>query len=404
MTPHLTPLAALSPLEHLSRNFGQVIQLFWPVAVVALVASLALTPLCRKVALHFRVVDRPDDFLKPHGQPIPYLGGIAIFAGWLAGILVAQFAPAIHVRTGMMWGFAAAGLAITAIGLFDDMRAMSSRTKLAANVAVALFLLGLGLGDQVIRVITDVMKVDFEPGQRWLELAYSVPIMLLIIVGSCNATNLIDGLDGQCAGVLGIISVGFLILAAHLYHPDQPIAQERVVLALAMLGGALGFLPFNVNPAKIFMGDAGSMLLGLNAAVIMLLFAERQPIRWMLGVVMVFGLPLGDMILTLARRWRNGRRLMEGDRSHFYDQLRDRGLTVKQVVWISYLLTTAFTLAGTMTVVFLRVRYAVMVLFLFVVGVIALVWKFDMAGIERRGTPPVQAPKPSNSSSVVSNP
>jgi len=151
---------------------------------------------------------------------------------------------------------------------------------------------------------------------------------------------------------------------------------------LWLLGAAAGFLPFNRNPAKIFLGDAGSMLLGLNAAVLILLFSKAHLIRWMIGSLMVFGLPLVDMCLTLARRWRNGRPLMEGDRSHFYDQLRDRGLSVRQVVAISYLLTLAFVLVG-VSVIFLRTRYAILVYIVAVMVVIAAVWKFNMVSIER---------------------
>ncbi|UCD28895.1 MAG: undecaprenyl/decaprenyl-phosphate alpha-N-acetylglucosaminyl 1-phosphate transferase, partial [Planctomycetota bacterium] len=208
------------------------------------------------------------------------------------------------------------------IGLFDDLRFMRSTLKLTCNIGVAVFLLFLGLGDDLIRVLPGVAAIDIGSESRWLEILYSAPLMVFIVVGACNATNLIDGLVGLCTGVLGIIAVGFFLLASHMrIYEDIEVANERIVLALAMLGAAVGFLPFNLNPAKIFLGDAGSMLLGLNAAVIILLFAEKNLVRWMLGALMVFGLPIADMLLTLARRWRNGRPLMEGDRSHFYDQL-----------------------------------------------------------------------------------
>jgi len=377
-------------------TFREVVGQFWPVAATALLVSLVATPICRRIALRFRIVDRPDDFLKPHHQPIPYLGGVAIFLGWLAGIgaallLLAEGSEGMHIRPGMMLGIAASGLTIMLVGLFDDMRVMPPKPKLIANIVVALFLLWMGLGDQIIRVVTDIMRVEFSAGERWLELVYSLPLMLLIVVGACNATNLIDGLDGLCSGVLGIISIGFFVLAAYLrLYGDTPLANERIVLALAMLGGAAGFLPFNRNPAKIFMGDAGSMLLGLNAAVIILLFGEEGRVNWMLGAVMVFGLPLGDMLLTLARRWRNGRPLMEGDRSHFYDQLVDRGFSVRRVVAISYLLTTAFVLVG-MSVVFLRTRHAILVDLAAVGAVILAIWKLDMAGIETRRPGPGRA-------------
>lgn len=377
-------------------TYGEIITQVWPIALASFLVSLLATPVCRRIALKFRIVDRPDDFLKPHKQPIPYLGGVAIFLGWFVGIGIALLYNANapdgwHIRPGKMIGYAAAGLAIMLVGLFDDMRVMRPKPKLAANIAVAIFLLFMGVGDKLIHVFTGMTAVEFGPQDWWLELVYSLPMLLIIVVGACNATNLIDGLDGLCTGVLGIISIGFFILAAHLrLFGDHPIANERIVLALAMLGGAAGFLPFNRNPAKIFMGDAGSMLLGLNAAIIMLLFGEDGRINWMIGAVMVFGLPIADMFLTLARRWRNGRPLMEGDRSHFYDQLIDRGLGVKRVVAISYVLSTAFMLVG-ISVIFLRVRYAVLVYIAAAAALILLVSKLNMAGIEEGRRKSMQA-------------
>jgi len=367
----------------------QTIQQVWPIAAISLGVSLVATPLCRQVALSRGIVDRPDDFLKPHEKPIPYLGGVAVFAGWLAGILVAMMLTGIQVRTATMATIAVAGLAIMLIGLFDDLRVMPPVVKLLCNIAVALWLLYFGVGDRIIEVATHFFVAPAGHLDRGIELLYSVPIAVFVIVGACNATNLIDGLDGLCAGVLGIIALGFFILAANLRETTDlaaMIANERIVLALAMLGAAAGFLPFNRNPAKIFLGDAGSMLLGLNAAILILLFAETYLVRWMIGSLMVFGLPLTDMCLTLARRWRNGRPLMEGDRSHFYDQLRDRGFSVRQVVAISYALTLAFVLVG-ISVLFLRTRYAILVYTLVVLAVVVAVWKFNMVSIERDRRP-----------------
>ena len=365
-------------------SWGDIGEVFWPVATISFATSLIATPLCRHIALKKRIVDRPDDFLKPHRKPIPYLGGVAIFLGWLAGILVVFAFSAINVEPTLMIGIALAGLAIMLTGLLDDLRTLSPKLKLTCNIAVACLLLALGLGDDLVNVVAGVAHVRFEPGEKWLALAYSIPVTLLIVVGACNAANLIDGLDGLCTGVLGIIAIGFVVLAAFLriIYPDADVGDERIVLALAMLGAAAGFLPFNLNPAKIFMGDAGSMLLGLNAAILILMFAEARLVRWMIGAVMVFGLPIADMLLTLVRRWRNGRPLMIGDRSHYYDQLCDRGFSVRKVVAISYLLALAFVLVG-VSVIFLRTRYAVLLYLIAVMVIVAAVWKFDMAGIER---------------------
>jgi len=368
------------PWTHWWQLLRQFAWQYWPVAACSFGVAVAATPICRAFARARKIVDRPDDFLKPHKKPIPYLGGVAIFLGWAAGIGVAVALKRFPIEPGFMWGILAAGLAIMVVGLFDDIRMMRPHVKLALNIAVGLFLLWLGVGRNVFGVIIQATVLRDDPSVHWLELFFSIPFGLFIVVGACNATNLIDGLDGLCGGVLGIISIGFFVLAVHMacWRPDQAITHERVVLSLAMLGAAVGFLPYNRNPASIFMGDAGSMLLGLNAAVLIMMFCEPGRLRWMLGAIVVFGLPIADMTLTLLRRWRNAQPLMIGDRSHFYDQLVDRGYSVRQVVAISYALAFVFAVVGVVTALFVRTRYAIVVYGVVFIVVVWAVWKFRM--------------------------
>lgn len=365
---------------------------YWPIPLCAFLVSLLATPLCRRFALKRGIVDHPDDFLKPHKAPIPYLGGVAILLGWAAGIGLAMilFRPAAGeediggspaIYPGTMLGVLLAGLAVMVLGLSDDLRFLSPRAKLLGSIAVALLLALFGIGDDIICVLTDLVGISMQP---WLVWVYSVPITVFIVVGACNATNLIDGVDGLCSGVLAIISLGFLVVAGHmhLWSDWHPYDVHRVALALAMMGAALGFLPFNRSPAKIFMGDAGSMLLGLNAAVLLLLFVEQRQLRWVMGSIMVFGLPIADVTLTLVRRWRNGRPVMEGDRSHFYDQLLDRGMSVRKVVSISYALAAFYALVGC-TTIWLRIRYSVPLYLLVFAGTAVAVSVGGMVRVER---------------------
>ena len=362
------------------NSLSEIIGAYWPVLALSFAVSVGATPICRRVALRFGFVDRPDDWLKPHEKPIPYAGGVAILLGWLAGIgyaLIrfasdaAESSDGPHVAAASLGVILIAGTAIAVIGLIDDLKSISPRLKLAATAAVGLLLVLSGLGDELILAVTGSIGVRFGPDEQWLVYAYSVPASLFLIVGACNAANLIDGLDGLCSGVLAIIAAGFLFIAVHmhLYSHWDPRDLQRVVLSLALLGSAVGFLPFNRNPAKIFMGDAGSMLLGLNAAILLLLFAEENRLKWMLGSLMVFGLPVADMALALVRRWRAQKPVMLGDRSHFYDQLVDRGLDVRTVVRISYGLTLVFVLMGLM-VIPLRTRHIILIYGLFL-GLIA---------------------------------
>lgn len=369
------------------QSIPEFLRTYWPVAVCSFGISLLATPMCRAFASRKGIVDRPDDFLKPHKKPIPYMGGVAIFLGWAAGILIATSFVDIPLRDRVIYGVLIGGAIIMGVGLFDDLRMMPPRIKLILNLGVGALLIASGVG----RGAYPYTLVSLGPSDEWLAIVYAVPFALFVIVGACNATNLIDGLDGLCGGVLGIISLGFFALAAHmaLWSPDSAISHERIVFSLAMLGAAFGFLPYNRNPATIFMGDAGSMLLGLNAAVLILLFSDTGILRWTFGAIMVFGLPIADMTLTLLRRWRNGKPVMLGDRSHFYDQLVDRGFTVRQVVKISYVLTAAFVAVGCVTAIFLRTRFAVLVYGGTLAAFIVAIWKFKMVGLlppEQRGS------------------
>jgi UDP-GlcNAc:undecaprenyl-phosphate GlcNAc-1-phosphate transferase len=391
-----TTLPAGPPFVLPQMSLSDVLRAYWPILAVATGVSLIMTPICRWFALQRKIVDHPDDFLKPHKHPIPYLGGVAIFAGWSAGLITAllRYPPAIGPTAGLgdrpsvyaplLLAILAAGAVITALGLADDLHILSPKTKLAGNLVAALILIGAGIGDDIAGIIANSLKAPVTDYPHWLIVVYSVPISVFIIVGACNATNLIDGMDGLCSGVLAIISFGFLVLAVnvHLYGDWPPNFVHRVIVALAMMGAALGFTPYNRNPATIFMGDAGSMLLGLNAAIMLLLFGELYNIRWMLASLMVFGLPVADMLLTLARRWRSEKPLMVGDRSHFYDQLFDRGMSVRQVVGISYALATGFAMLGCISIV-IRTRYVVAIYALAVVVTIWAVAKLKMCRVDR---------------------
>jgi UDP-GlcNAc:undecaprenyl-phosphate GlcNAc-1-phosphate transferase len=389
------------PLQSLSDIFSA----YWPVLAFSFGISLLATPLCRAFAKRYNIVDRPDDWLKPHEQPIPYLGGIAIFLAWAGGILFgvwwigrldpwgemnwAHLAP-LTINSPMLLGILVGGTAIMALGLFDDLRMASPIVKLAGNITVALVLVFVGLGDDFVGTAAAKFGLHMTGPDAWLNWVYTVPVTVFIVVGACNATNLLDGMDGLCSGVLGIISFGFMVLAIHLHmygawHHDNVI---RLLVTLSMMGGALGFLPYNRNPASIFMGDAGSMLLGFTAAVMILMFAEDQILKWMLGAIVVVGLPIADMTLALLRRWRAQRPLMKGDRSHFYDQLRDRGLSVRRVVVISYGLAAFFAAAGCIVPVFFRTRYVVPIYAFIGVLTLVAIKKFRMLRVDSPATEP----------------
>jgi len=271
------------------------------------------------------------------------------------------------------------------LGLVDDLKDIKPRTKIIGQTVAALLLIAGGMIFQAFpeSLPRDLGAVVLLPsGSLWLVVA-GLLVQILLVVGASNATNLLDGLDGLCSGVMAIICVGFLLLAssllawdlfsseaAHSIHYQN--AEIIVLMAFALLGAVIGFLPYNFNPASIFMGDAGSMFLGFMAAVFMILFAEQaSSLKWFLATMVIFGLPIFDTGLALVRRLAGHKPIFAGDRSHFYDQLVDRGCTVQKSVVINYSLAVLFAAAG-VGIIFLRLRYAVPI-YLVIFAAIAVV-------------------------------
>jgi UDP-GlcNAc:undecaprenyl-phosphate GlcNAc-1-phosphate transferase len=200
------------------------------------------------------------------------------------------------------------------------------------------------------------------------------------VVCACNATNLLDGLDGLCGGVTGIIALGFLALAVWLamWNNFPGSDQVRVVLCLAVAGAVLGFLPYNIPPASIFMGDAGSMMLGFFVATMMALFCLEGHIRWLFASCVIFALPILDTSLAVIRRLRSGKGVFVGDRSHLYDQLVDRGMSVKQVVGLFYLLSILAAVIGVTLSIVMRARHAIVVYLVLLVMVWTIFYKLGL--------------------------
>jgi UDP-GlcNAc:undecaprenyl-phosphate GlcNAc-1-phosphate transferase len=332
--------------------FLTVLKTYQLFGVTAFVATVFLTPLAIRLAHRYGVLDIPDQQLKPHARPIPYLGGTAICAAW-ASALLAALASGIVTDWQTLLPLLLGGVGMSILGLIDDARGLRPKVRLLVGaVIVAATILATGAGFRIVdSLLVGADKVFGGVGlilPPFVSVPLSVLIGVFIVLGACNSSNLMDGLDGLCSGVTAIISSGFFLMAAHLAvwgysETGDPI---RLVLAIAMLGAALGFLPWNFNPAKIFMGDAGSVLLGYNCGILILLFAERGLFRWVIGALMIFALPVFDTALAMFRRWRAGRSIFEGDRSHFYDQLVQRGLTVRRTVLVCYALTTLYAGVG----------------------------------------------------------
>jgi UDP-GlcNAc:undecaprenyl-phosphate/decaprenyl-phosphate GlcNAc-1-phosphate transferase len=199
-----------------------------------------------------------------------------------------------------------------------------------------------------------------------------------------------DGLDGLCGGVTAIIAVGFLFVAVHLAAVGGGVRTNsdalRVILALALLGAVLAFVPYNFNPASIFMGDTGSMLLGFSCAVMIIMMGEERT-KWLLAAMVVFALPILDTALAFARRWVNGRPIFSADKQHFHHQLLARGYSVKQTVMISYGLALMFGVLG-VAMVMIRTRYAIALYMVIFGSLVVAAYKMGMVHERPTGGPP----------------
>ena len=334
---------------------------FWPILAAAFVGSLVATWLCKKIAMKFGIVDRPDALVKTHREPIAYLGGIGMLIGLTVGVLAGIgclrneefFSPALKWLLGILAGGAIACF----VGLADDIFDIKPTKKLLGQVVAAVILLFVGITPNLYH-ITDPLNL---PMPHNLEIILEVLIVIFFVLGATNSLNLLDGLDGLCAGVTAIIAIAMLVLSIHLatWGFSEVGDPVRIIICLALVGVVCGFLPFNRYPAKIFMGDAGSMLLGFMMAALMILFAEHIP-RWWMASIVVFGLPILDTAVALVRRVLNHRPLFVSDRGHIYDQMIDRGIPLKKTVAISYVLAGAYAVIG-VVMSQIRTRYAAVV-------------------------------------------
>ena len=348
---------------------------FWPILVASFVSSLAATALCKKIAIKFGIVDRPDNLVKTHKEPIAYLGGIGILVGLIVGAFVGigylwgeEF---LNLELRWLLGILGGGAIACFVGLADDVLNLRPGQKMLGQALAATILLLVGITPNWHK-IADPLGL---PAPKDLEVVLDVFFVMFFVLGATNSLNLLDGLDGLCGGVTAIITLAMLFLSVHLatWGYSQVGDPVRIVVCLGLVGGVCGFLPFNRYPAKIFMGDAGSMLLGFVVAALMLMFAEGVP-RWWLASVVVFGLPILDTAVAVVRRLLNHRPVFVSDRGHTYDQMIDRGMPLKKTVVICYVLAALYALIG-VVMSQIRTRYAAVVYVIVFVVSALVVWR-----------------------------
>jgi UDP-GlcNAc:undecaprenyl-phosphate/decaprenyl-phosphate GlcNAc-1-phosphate transferase len=348
---------------------------FWPVLAISLGTGLAATALCKRLALKLGIVDKPDNLVKTHKEPVAYLGGIGILAGLLSGILFGAYLMRDEIEFGQIfkWLLGISGGACIAcvVGVIDDLIDMKPWQKILGQVVAALMIVAVGIRP-ALHYFADPFGIAMSPA---LEALLGIPVVLIFVLGATNSLNLLDGLDGLCGGVTAIITLAMLALAVHLatWGVSDTGDSVRLILCLSLVGGVLGFLPFNRHPAKIFMGDAGSMLLGYVIATLMMLFAQLIP-RWWMASIVVFGLPILDTATAMVRRLINHRPMFKSDRGHIYDQMIDRGIPLRRTVAICYGLAAVYAIVG-LSMSQIRTRYAVIVYVVVLMLSALVIWR-----------------------------
>ena len=295
-----------------------------------------VTPLVLRLAIRRGWYDMPDD-RKVHVRPTPRIGGIAIVLAFFApitGLLLVDSGVGDTLKSDAnhIIGLFAGGLSIAALGLFDDIRGADAKQKLFVQIGVAAMMFSFGYKIDIIS----------NPFGGTIDLGFAaLPLTVLWYIGVINAVNLIDGLDGLAAGV-ALIAVSTLAVIALLGGNQIP------VLFCCGLGGALvGFLFYNFNPARIFMGDTGSMFLGFVLATLSISASLKGPTTVALVVpLLALGVPTLDTLLAMARRIRNRRPIFSADREHIHHQLLASGLTTRQAVLLLYVIAILFGLSA----------------------------------------------------------
>lgn len=287
---------------------------------VSLLVAYVMTPPVKRFAEKVGAIDVPRDNRRVHDHPIPRMGGLAIFIGFMLSLIF--FVPMSTKVTGLLVG----SVIIAVMGGVDDIVSLNPWVKLAGQIVAALVAIRCGL------VFDVISNPNIFAEETYIEIGWlSIPLTMLWIVGCTNAVNLIDGLDGLAVGVSAISSLTMLIVSLFV---SEPVVS--IILA-ALTGACLGFMPYNLNPAKIFMGDVGSQLLGfvLSTASIMGLFKLHAIITFFVPLL-ALALPLADTIFAFFRRILHGQSPFKADKGHFHHRLLAMGLNQKQVVAVLY--------------------------------------------------------------------
>ncbi len=288
--------------------------------------SFIATPFVRKLAFKVGAVDIPKDDRRVHKEPMPLIGGLAIFLSVIISMLI--FLPLNREIFSIILG----STIVVMGGIIDDLRDLRPRYKFIFQIVGGLIVI-IGGGVKIAYITNPFSASTSLLSLRWL----SLPISLFWIVGITNTLNWIDGLDGLSAGVAMISSVTLMIVAARFGYTNV------IILSAVIAGACLGFLPFNFNPAKIFMGDTGSLFLGFMLAAITIEGVMKSVATIaIIAPILILSVPIFDTTFAIFRRMINGQPIAAADKGHLHHRLLNRGLSQKKAVLLLYGLSASY--------------------------------------------------------------
>lgn len=328
------------------------------IILVTFFVSLILVPLAKKIANHVGAIDIPDE-RKVHSKPMPRMGGLAIYAAFLVGFML------YGKMTTQMISILIGSFIILITGILDDINPLRASHKFLVQIVSAIIVVIYG------QLYFD--KITF----LGLNLNFSIPISyilsVLFIVAITNAINLIDGLDGLASGISSIYFLTISVIAILLGHTGG----LDIILSLIMLGSTLGFLFHNFPPAKIFMGDSGSLFLGFMISIIALVSFKVTTLTSLVIPIVILAIPIFDTVLAIIRRLLKGESIGKPDKEHFHHQLLKLNFSPRVSILIIYFINIMFSIVSIFYVTN-RTKSAIVIYLALMLALLFLILKTDI--------------------------
>lgn len=301
------------------------------IVLVTFLISTFLVPIVKRIAFHINAIDYPNE-RKVHTKPMPRLGGLAIFLAFLSGYML--FAQELTQMLGILIG----GFVLLLIGIFDDIKPISSRYKLIGQIIASAIAVYYG----------EVILTEISAFGLYIDFGFFSPfVTIFFFVAIINAINLIDGLDGLSGGVTSIY-FGTIIVIGFILNKTTGL---DMMICLIMLGSILGYLVHNFPPAKIFMGDSGSMFIGYMISVVALLGFKNVTLTSLIVPLLILAIPIIDTILAIFRRFIANKPIGIADKDHIHHQLLKMKFSTRKTVLIIYFINLAFSAVSVFYVV-----------------------------------------------------